>query len=80
LAVQLACLIAGHGTGERAQVNVPEPGDWTGLSPRGTSEDRQEFAHTRLKTMRPSAADLMFLRHLQQTQLGTSNRKAALES
>jgi tripartite-type tricarboxylate transporter receptor subunit TctC len=27
-----------------------------------------------------SAADLKFLRHLQQTRLGTSNRKAALES
>jgi hypothetical protein len=29
---------------------------------------------------RTSAADLKFLRHLQQTLLGTSNRKAALES
>jgi hypothetical protein len=27
-----------------------------------------------------SAADLKFLHHLQQTRLGTSNRKAALES
>jgi hypothetical protein len=30
--------------------------------------------------MQASAADLKFLHHLQQTQLGTSNRKAALES
>jgi hypothetical protein len=30
--------------------------------------------------MGPSAADLKFLHHLQQTLLGTSNRKAAPES
>jgi len=53
LAVQLACLIADHGTGKRAQVNVPVSGDWTSLSPRGASKDRQELAHTRLETMRP---------------------------
>jgi|RhiMethySRZTD1v2_1073278.scaffolds.fasta_scaffold46220_6 hypothetical protein len=54
LAVQLTCLIASHhGAGQRAQVNVPVPRGRTDLLSRGATEDRQELAHTRLKTMRP---------------------------
>src|SRR5712691_1872059 len=34
----------------------------------------------KMPSMVASAADLKFLHHLQQTRLGTSNRKAALES
>jgi hypothetical protein len=46
------------------------------LAQQRSADVRSEAAEER----RTSAADLKFLRHLQQTRLGTSNRKAALES
>src|SRR6266508_1617278 len=42
---------------------------------RQGTDDRGVACH-----MSPSAADLKFLHHLRQARLGTSNRKAALES
>ena len=49
---------------------------------RGPGERLQApfCARYAMSAERPSAADLKFLQRLQQTRLGTSNRKAALES
>src|SRR3990167_2065201 len=59
---------------------------WAGHPPKQASTRWRSFgrrpslAPGALTERSPGAADLKFLQHLQETQAGTSNRKAALKS